>query len=81
MTGEDAELAMMALAVIIMVLIFAAVWFVFMLPMEKGLHRRRLELVQKKLRLNEERLQRERGESEPGDEMSGTADGESRDQE
>ncbi|HLU07213.1 MAG TPA: hypothetical protein VKZ91_11710 [Woeseiaceae bacterium] len=59
MPGNDSELAMMGLVLAIMILIFAVVWFVFMLPMEKGLHKRRMELLQRKLLQNEERLKRE----------------------
>lgn len=47
---------MMAIVIFIMVAIFAMVWFVFLVPMEKGLHQRRMELLQKKLQQNEERL-------------------------
>lgn len=59
MPGNDSELAMMGLVLAIMILVFAVVWFVFMLPMEKGLHKRRTELLQRKLLQNEERLKRE----------------------
>ena len=59
MPGNDSELAMMGLVLAIMILIFAVVWFIFMLPMEKGLHKRRTELLQRKLLQNEERLRRE----------------------
>jgi hypothetical protein len=59
MTGNDSELAMMGLVLATMLLVFAVVWFVFMLPMEKGLHKRRMELLQRKLVQNEERLKRE----------------------
>ena len=62
MTGDDSELAMTGLLLAILILVFAAVWFVFMLPMEKGLHRRRMELLQRRLRQNEQRLQREADE-------------------
>lgn len=62
MPGNDSELAMMGLVLAIMILIFAVVWFVFMLPMEKGLHKRRMELLQRKLLQNEERLRRGAGE-------------------
>jgi hypothetical protein len=62
MTGDNSELAMTGLLLAILILLFAAVWFVFMLPMEKGLHRRRMELLQRKLRQNEQRLQREADE-------------------
>ena len=59
MTGDSSELALAGLALVILVLIFAVVWFVFMLPMEKGLHKRRVELLQRKLLQNEQRLRRE----------------------
>jgi flagellar biosynthesis/type III secretory pathway M-ring protein FliF/YscJ len=62
MTGDNSELAMAGLVLAILILIFAVVWFVFMLPMEKGLHRRRMELVQRKLLQNEQRLLREANE-------------------
>jgi choline-glycine betaine transporter len=62
MPGNDSELAMMGLVLAIMLLVFAVVWFVFMLPMEKGLHKRRMELLQRKLVQNEQRLKREAGE-------------------
>lgn len=62
MTGDNSELAMAGLVLAILILIFAVVWFVFMLPMEKGLHRRRMELLQRKLLLNEQRLRREADE-------------------
>jgi hypothetical protein len=60
MPGIDSELAMMGVVLAIMILLFVVVWFVFMLPMEKGLHKRRVELLQRKLVQNEERLKRER---------------------
>lgn len=59
MPGTDSELAMMGLVLAILILVFAVVWFVFMLPMEKGLHKRRMELLQRRLLQNEERLRRE----------------------
>lgn len=59
MAAENSELAVIGLVLLIMILIFALVWFVFMVPMEKGLHKRRMELVQKRLQQNEERLKRE----------------------
>lgn len=59
MPGNDNELVMIGLVLAIMILIFAVVWFVFMLPMEKGLHKRRMEQLQRKLLQNEERLRRE----------------------
>jgi type II secretory pathway component PulM len=62
MTGDSSELAMTGLLLAILILVFAVVWFVFMLPMEKGLHRRRMELLQRKLLQNEQRLQREADE-------------------
>lgn len=62
MTGDNGELAMAGLVLAILILIFAVVWFVFMLPMEKGLHRRRMELLQRKLLQNEQRLRREADE-------------------
>lgn len=67
MTGGHVELAMLLPVVILMVLIFAGLWFVFMVPMEKGLHRRRMELLQQKLRRNEARLQREGRVEHAGD--------------
>ena len=51
---------MMALVIIILVLLFAVIWFVFMVPMEKGLHKRRMELIQRRIREKEERMRRER---------------------
>ena len=62
MTGDSSELAMAGLVLATLVLVFAVVWFAFMLPMEKGLHRRRMELLQRKLLQNEQRLQREADE-------------------
>lgn len=59
MTSGNAELAMMALVIIILVLVFAVIWFLFMVPMEKGLHNRRMELIQRRLREKEEQLKRE----------------------
>jgi len=59
MTGDSSEFALAGLVLAILVLIFAVVWFVFMLPMEKGLHKRRVELLQRKLLQNEQRLRRE----------------------
>ena len=59
MTGDNSELAMTGLILTILILVFAVVWFVFMLPMERGLHRRRMELLQRKLLHNEQRLRRE----------------------
>jgi hypothetical protein len=62
MTGDSSELAVVGLVLAMLVLIFAVVWFVFMLPMEKGLHRRRVELLQRRLLQNEQRLRREADE-------------------
>lgn len=64
---DNPELAMMALVIIILVLLFAVIWFVFMLPMEKGLHERRMELIQRRIREKEERTRREQ-EQGGGDE-------------
>lgn len=50
---------MMALVIIILVLVFAIIWFVFMVPMEKGLHERRMQLIQRRLREKEEQMKRE----------------------
>jgi hypothetical protein len=61
MTPGSAELAMMALVIIILILVFAVIWFLFMVPMEKGLHNRRMELIQRRLREKEEQLKREQG--------------------
>jgi F0F1-type ATP synthase membrane subunit b/b' len=58
----------------IMVLIFAVVWFVFMVPMEKGLHKRRMELIQKKLREKEERLKQRQREARTAEEDRNDAD-------
>ncbi|MEX2496045.1 MAG: hypothetical protein WD448_08155 [Woeseia sp.] len=66
MTGGDAELVVLALVLLILFLIFAVVWFFFLVPMEKGLHKRRMELLQKKLQQNEERLQRQADEERRG---------------
>ena len=59
MPGNDSELAMMGPVLAILILVFAIVWFVFILPMEKGLHKRRMKLLQRKLLQNEERLRKE----------------------
>lgn len=61
---DNPELAMLALVIIILVLLFAVIWFVFMVPMEKGLHKRRMELIQRKIREKEERMRREREQSD-----------------
>jgi len=42
----------------------AIVWFLFVVPMERDLHRRKMELMKQKLARNEERL-RELRESNP----------------
>jgi hypothetical protein len=62
MTGDNSELAITGLLLAILILVFAVVWFVFMLPMEKGLHKRRMERLQRKLLQNEQRLRREADE-------------------
>lgn len=62
MTAGNAELAMMALVIIILILVFAVIWFAFMIPMEKGLHDRRMELIQRRLREKEGQLRREQRE-------------------
>jgi len=59
MMGANSELAMLGLVLTIMILISAIIWFAFMVPMEKGLHKRRMELMRRKLQQNEERLRRE----------------------
>lgn len=64
--NDNPELAMTALVIIIMVLIFAMVWFVFLVPMEKGLHQRRMKLIQKRLQKNEERLKHKDGGTQDG---------------
>lgn len=74
MVNDKPELAMMTIVMMIMVLIFAVVWFVFMVPMEKGLHKRRMELIQKKLRENEERLKKRRREVRTAEEDRNDAD-------
>jgi hypothetical protein len=35
------------------------IWFVFVVPVEKRMHQRKMDLVKRKLRRNEERLRRE----------------------
>lgn len=54
------ELAMTGLVILLLVFCFAIIWFVFLVPMEQGLHKRRMQLIRKKLEQNEERLRRER---------------------
>lgn len=56
------ELAMTGLVILLLIFCFAIVWFAFMVPMEKGLYKRRMQLIQRKLEENEERLRREREE-------------------
>ena len=73
MTTGNAELAMMALVIIILVVVFTVVWFFFMVPMEKGLHNRRMELIQRRLREKEEQVQREQRESPRGAAYDGDA--------
>ena len=68
MTSGNAELAMMALVIIILVLLFAVIWFVFMVPMETGLHKRRMELIQRRIRDKEERTRLEREQRGGSDE-------------
>ncbi len=63
---DNPELVLIAIVIIIMVLIFAMVWFVFLVPMEKGLHQRRMQLIQKKLQQNEERLRQKDGNTGGG---------------
>jgi F0F1-type ATP synthase membrane subunit b/b' len=72
--SDNPELAMMTIVMMIMVLIFAVVWFVFMVPMEKGLHKRRMELIQKKLREKEERLKQRQREARTAEEDRNDAD-------
>lgn len=67
MTAGNAQLAMMALVIIILVLVFAIIWFVFMVPMEKGLYDRRMQLIQRRLREKEEQLKREQHRREQDD--------------
>lgn len=74
MVNDNPELAMMTIVMMIMVLIFAVVWFVFMVPMEKGLHKRRMELIQKKLREKEERLKQRQREAGTAEEDRNDAD-------
>ena len=74
MVSDNPELAMMTIVMMIMVLIFAVVWFVFMVPMEKGLHKRRMELIQKKLREKEERLKKRQREARTAEEDRNDAD-------
>lgn len=74
MVSDNPELAMMTIVMMIMVLIFAVVWFVFMVPMEKGLHKRRMELIQKKLREKEERLKQRQREARTAEEDRNDAD-------
>ena len=73
MTGDNSELAMAGLVLAILILVFAVVWFVFMLPMERGLHRRRMALLQRKLLQNEQRLRREADEK-AGNERDSASD-------
>jgi hypothetical protein len=35
------------------------IWFVFVVPVEKRMHQRKMDLVKRRLRRNEERLRRE----------------------
>lgn len=61
---DNPEVVMTGLVILIMVFIFAIIWFVFMVPMEKGLYKRRMELIRKRLEQNEERLRRQKEEQE-----------------
>lgn len=60
MAGDNPELALIGLVILILIFCFAIIWFVFMVPMEQGIYKRRMELLQKKLEQNEERLRREK---------------------
>jgi len=62
MSADNAEVVLLGLVLTILILIFAVVWFFFMVPMEKDLYKRRMELLQKRLQQNEERLRREADE-------------------
>jgi hypothetical protein len=62
--AENPELVMTGLVILIMVFCFAIIWFVFMVPMERGLYKRRMELIKKRLEQNEERLRRQRQEEQ-----------------
>jgi hypothetical protein len=64
--NDNPELVLMAIVITIMVLIFAIVWFIFLVPMERGLHQRRMQLIQKKLQQNEERLRQKTGNAGSG---------------
>ena len=59
MTDGNADLALTGLALAILILAFAFIWFVFMRPMEEGLHNRRMEMLRRSLQQNEERLRRD----------------------
>lgn len=72
--NDNPELVLMAIVITIMVLIFAMVWFIFLVPMEKGLHQRRMQLIQKKLQQNEERLREKAGSAGSGRRDSSDAD-------
>lgn len=58
--AEHAELLMTVMVLVLLGLGFAVVWFVFVTPMEKGLHARRMDLIQKRLQQHEQRLRAER---------------------
>lgn len=62
--AENPELVMTGLVILIMVFCFAIIWWVFMVPMERGLYKRRMELIRKRLEQNEERLRRQRQEEQ-----------------
>lgn len=61
---DNPQLIMTGLLILIVIFCFAIIWFVFMVPMEKGLYKRRMAMIRKKLEQNEERLRRERREAE-----------------
>jgi hypothetical protein len=37
------------------------IWFLFVAPMEKQMHRRKIELMKRKIERNEERIRQEKG--------------------
>ncbi len=69
--ADNPELMKAALVILIMIFCFAIIWFVFMVPMEKGIYKRRMELIRKKLEQNEERLRREKQEAEDAADRDG----------
>jgi type II secretory pathway component PulM len=58
-TGGTPDLALTGLALAILILALAVIWFVFMRPMDQGLHNRRMEMLRRRLQQNEERLRRD----------------------